>query len=163
MPFIDTKIEDNLKYLDKILNINLEKANNYKIDAQKLAENIDPIDFESLFSESWADKLKSLFLKPKSLAEMDFEIPTEFNSDESKFINALYYLHSQGLIVFQPYPVNTVLLTFAGIIKISSGGFYMEYKRQKRKDAFQKYFWLVAILTFIAGWILKPSIEFLMR
>ena len=163
MPFIDTKIEDNLKYLDKILNVNLEKANNYKIDAKKLAENIDPIDFESLFSESWADKLKSWFVKPKSLADMDFEFPTEFNSEESKFINALWYLHSQGLIVFEPYPVNTVLLTFAGIIKISNGGFYKEYKRQKRKDTFQKYFWLVAILTFIAGWILKPSIELLMK
>jgi hypothetical protein len=163
MPFIDTKIEDNLKYLDKILNISLEKANNYKIDVIKLAENIDPIDFESFFSESWADKLKSWFVKPKSLADMDFEFPKEFNSEESKFINALWYLHSQGLVFFEPFPVNTVLLTFAGIIKISNGGFYKEYKRQKRRDSFQNYFWLVAIMTFIAGWILKPLIELLIK
>ena len=161
MTYDDHKISDNLKYLDKILEVNLKQSNNYKIDAKKLAGNINPIDFESLFSESFADKVKSWFVKPKSLAEMDFEFPIEFNSDESKFVNALWYLHSEGLLHFNPYPVNTSLLTFRGILKISNGGFYKEYIRQKHKDKFQKYFWLVAILTFIAGWILKPLVEYL--
>jgi hypothetical protein len=142
--------------LDKILEINLKQSNNYKIDAKKLAENINPLDFESLFSESFSEKVKSWFVKPKSLAEMDFEFPVEFNSDESKFINALWHLHSEGLLHFTPFPVNTSLLTFKGILKISSGGFYNEYKRQKRRNIFQNYFWLVAILTFIFGWFLKP-------
>ena len=161
MIYDDHKISDNLKYLDKILEVNLKQSNNYKIDAKKLAENINPIDFESLFSESFADKVKSWFVKPKSLAEMDFEFPAELNSDESKFINALWYLHSEGLLFFNPYPVNTSLLTFKGVLKISNGGYYKEYQRQIRKDRFQKYFWLVAILTFIAGWILKPLFEYL--
>lgn len=160
MFYDDHKIEDNLKYLDEILQINLKDGNNYKMDAKKLAESINPIDFESLFSESWADKIKSWFVKPKELADIDFKIPMEFNSEESKFVNALIYLHSEGYLIFHPFPVNTSTITFKGIMKISSGGFYKEYKRQKRTDRFQKYFWLVGILTFIAGWVLKPLIEY---
>jgi hypothetical protein len=163
MIYNDHKIKDNLKYLDQILKVSLEKANNYKIDAQTLASNINPFDFETLFSETWADKVKSWFVKPISLADIDFEIPEEFNSEESKFVSALWYLHSQGLIYFEPYPANTVLLTFSGIIKISNGGYLKEFKRQRRRDLYQKYFWIVAILTFIAGWILKPSIEILIE
>ena len=162
--YSDNKITDNLEYLDKILSVNLELGSNYKIDAKKLAENINPIDFSSLFSETWAEKLKSYFTKPKSLWEKfedghEFAFPEEFNSEESKFVNALYFLHYEGLVVFQPYPINTVTLTFKGIIKLSSGGFSKEYKRQKWKDRYQKYAWIVAILTFIAGWILQPIIK----
>lgn len=167
MIYLDNKITDNLKYLDKILEINLKQSTNYRITVHKLAENINPIDFSSLFSETWADKLKSFFSKPKPLWEklgdnpVELNLPKEFNSDESKFINALYYLHSEELIVFQPYPVNEVTLTFKGMIKISNGGFFADYKRQQWKDRYQKYAWIVAVLTFIAGWILKPLIDLL--
>jgi hypothetical protein len=165
MIYSDNKIEDNLKYLDKILELNLKFGNNYKVGAQKLAEEINPIDFSSLFSEGWAEKLKSYFFRPKSLAEqfgegkLELNLSDEFNSDEAKFINALHFLHSKELVFFQPYPINTVTLTFMGMIKISNGGFYKEYKRQKWKDRYQKYAWIVAVLTFIAGWILKPLID----
>ncbi len=165
MIYVDNKITDNLKYLDKILEINLKKSTNYKITVFKLGENINPIDFSSLFSETWSEKLKSFFSKPKPFWEklgdnpVELNLPQEFNSEESKFINALYYLHSEGLIVFQPYPVNEVTLTFKGMIKISNGGFHADYKRQKWKDRYQKYAWIVAVLTFIAGWILKPLID----
>ena len=165
MNYKDERVTDNLKYLDKILETNLKLGNNYKIDVKRLAENINPIDFSSLFSETWADRLRSIFFKPKSLwekfgdEELTLEIPSEFNSEESKFINALLYLHQEELIVFTPYPINTSLLMFKGMIKISSGGFYKEYKRQERKDLYQNYAWIVAILTFIAGWILKPILD----
>jgi len=167
MIYSDNKITDNLKYLDKILELNLKLGNNYIVEAKKLAENINPIDFSSLFSESWGEKLKSIFFKPISLWEklgdgkLEINFSQEFNSEGSKFINALRFLHFEELIFFQPYPINTVTLTFKGMIKISNGGFYKEYKRQKWKDLYQKYAWIVAILTFIAGWILKPILELL--
>jgi hypothetical protein len=169
MIYLDNKICDNLKYLDKILTLNLELATNYKIDAKKLAENINPMDFSSLFSETWSEKLKSYFIKPKSFCEnlgdnnLEFNLPLEFNSEESKFINALYFLHSEQLVVFQSYPINTITLTFKGMIKISNGGFYKEYKRQIWKDRYQKYSWIIAIITFIAGWILKPIMEIIIK
>ena len=167
MIYSDNKITDNLRYLDKILELNLNLGSNYAVDAKKLAENINPVDFTSLFSESWGEKLKSIFFKPKSLweklgdGEVEINFSEEFNSEEAKFVNALRFLHFEELVFFQPYPINKVTLTFKGMIKISNGGFYKEYKRQKWKDLYQKYAWIVAVLTFIAGWILKPILELL--
>jgi hypothetical protein len=161
----DEKVTDNLKYLDKILETNLKLGNNYKIDVKKLAENINPYDFSFVFSETWADKLRNLFSKPKSIWEnfenqqLNLDSQAEFNSEESKFINALLYLHKEELIIFTPYPINTSQLMFSGMIKLSSGGFYKEYRKQKRRDLYQNYAWIVAILTFIAGWIFKPLLE----
>jgi len=163
MNYLNNKIKDNLKYLDKILELNLQNGYNYKIEIQKLAININPIDFSSLFSETFAERLTRIFTKPnksiwKNLENTDFElyISEESNSEASKFINALFYLHQEELIIFTPYPINTSLLTFRGMIKISSGGFYMEYKREKKKELYEKFAWIVSILTFIAGWMLKP-------
>lgn len=160
----ETKIVDNLKYLDRILEVNLKKSENFLIEVRKLADNISPIDFDRLFSESFADKVKAIFVKPKSLADIDFnfDIPAESNTEEAKFLNALFYLHSEGLIVFKPYPENTSYLTFKGIIKISNGGFVKEYKRNQLKDNLQKYAWIVAILTFVLGWISKPIIDYVL-
>jgi len=165
MEYLDNKIKDNLKYLDKILEINLSKGTNYKIDVKTLAENINPIDISSFFSESWKDKIKGFFVKPKPLwelfgeQELNLDDASQFNSEESKFVNALLYLHNEGYIIFAQYPINTSLLLFKGMIKISSGGFYKEYTRQKKRDLYQNYAWVVAVLTFMAGWILKPLLK----
>jgi hypothetical protein len=112
MSYSDKKVTDNLKYLDKILEVNINKSKDYRIEIKKLAQNIEPIDFNFTFSETWAEKFRNIFNKPKSLADLldnsnfTFQIPKEFNSHESKFLNALLYLHQENHIVFTPYPIN---------------------------------------------------------
>lgn len=159
------KVEDNLKYLDEVLEIILDDSENYKIDLTKLTRTLNQYDSKVFFKDDSWDKMRKLFKSKKSLNDLDlkFEILEEYNLNSANLLIALYFLHHQGLISFQPPPKGQLFLLYPGIIKISKGGFYGEYIRQKRKDAFQKYFWIVAILTFIAGWILKPAIELIMR
>ena len=160
MEYNDKKVLDNLKYLDKILELNLEESNNYTISINDLVTGINPFNFDKLVSSSFIEKIVDYFGKTKSLADLDFGTPEKFTSAESKLLNALAYLQKEELLIFSPNSKISIL-TFKGIIKLSKGGFYQEYKRNRREGFYRKYFWIVAILTFITGFIIKPLFELL--
>ena len=91
-----------------------------------------------------------VFIKTNKAMVSDFR-------DSNSFISAIECLKKKELIEEVINVASGVKITYQGIIKLSQGGFYGDYQRQKRKDLLQSFFWTVAILTFIIT-VVVPSI-----
>lgn len=156
----ENKVNDNLEYLDEVLETISKNSKDYVINIEKLVSHLNTIENpEKFFNKTLFEKISGFFKSAYSILENDAELvlpPEEFNSEESKLLNALTFLNSEGLIFYQ---AGYIRILFPGILKISQGGFYGEYKRRKWKDLFQKYFWIAGIGTFILGLITQLLIQ----
>lgn len=159
----ENKVNDNLEYLDEVLQTILEHSTNYMIEVRTLMRKLNTIENpEEFFNITLWERLSNLFRPNYSILENEAELllpPQEHSSELSKLIIALMFLKSEGLIGYSNGPSEHVQILFPGILKISKGGFYGEYKRRKRNDRFQKYFWIAGIGTFILGLITQLLIQ----
>lgn len=156
----ENNVCDNLKYLDEVLETISKNSKDYTIDIKKLVKKLNTIESpEDFFSKTLLEKLSSFFGTAYSILENEAELvlsPEESNSEQSKLFNALMFLNSEGLV---NYNAGYIRILFPGILKISQGGFYREYKRRKWQDRFQKYFWIAGVGTFILGLITQLLIQ----
>lgn len=163
------EFENNIKFLDEILRICLQEGDNYQISTPDLEASLNDIDLNSLVKKDIFKRIKSVFKKNNNKVSevniLELQLRNLYQ-DKARLYNALNFLEEEKLILHNSnIKINInivspgiVTLTFKGIIKLSRGGFYGDHIRQKRKDLLQSFFWLVAVLTFLAG-IIVPFLS----
>lgn len=81
---------------------------------------------------------------------------TKINSVQEKDENyrkQMEFLQKKGLISMYN-GVLMIEITFDGIMKLSKGGFYNEWKKQKRRDLYSNFFWIATPIAAWAGFFL---------
>lgn len=146
---VDSKIKENLIYLDKILELLINSSPNYSLTLSQLSKKLSGRPLDKKLQEQSTGYFFTLVSNDNK--PFQIQISNTLQAEYLKLVEALYFLESEGYINLD-YELN-MKITYKGILKFSRS-FLAEHKQNESDRLLNKIHIYITIGTGILGVII---------